>query len=242
MSTPVPKANRFKTANYYYMLMTDPKSVEPSQEDIKCELQLQALSDFEPLKFSVDYYKFKDEMAEFEDKWVNYLPREGITNDREGLLLVGLEGDKCTDSLSLPEARLRAGNPRLNETDFTHPTELYKKLTSLHEILDYWNPIGRSMLVKTNAGGWFPPHKDHPLINRTTFRVVAFIGPFVDHEAYEWEMNGKRWPIQNNRAYYVDTRKTHRTHSWQNDSIHLIMNIPKTWENVIKLMSVTKAY
>ncbi len=37
---------------------------------------------------------------------------------------------------------------------------------------------------------------------------------------------------------YVDTTKEHRTHSWRNRSIHLIMNIPKTWENVMKLMSV----
>ena len=39
------------------------------------------------------------------------------------------------------------------------------------------------------------------------------------------------------RAYYINTRKTHRTMSWTNDSIHLIMNIPFTNENVAKVFA-----
>ena len=238
----VPQAQRHKQANYYFNYMRNPASVEPTAEDIKCELQLSALSDFEPLTFEIDYNEFRKEIAEYNDKWVPYLPREGTTNNRQGLCLVGLSGDLCTDSLSIPEARIRTNNNTLNELDFNTPTQLYNDLTCLHDILGYWKPLGRSMLVKTNAGGWFPPHKDHPLLNRDCFRVIAFIGNRVDHESYEWEMNGRVWPIQQNRSYYVDTRKTHRTHSWQDDSIHLIMNIPKTWENVMKLLTVTKNF
>ena len=237
----VKQAVKHEQANYYRTLLLDPERLEPTPEDIKCELQLQALSDFEPLEFQIDYGQFKKEMEPWEDKWVPYLRREGISNDREGLLLVGLEGDTPSDSLSIPEARRRTGKPLL-EMDFTTPTDLFNDLTSLHKILNYWKPLGRSMLVKTNQGGWFPPHKDHPLLTRQCFRVIAFIGPNVDHESYEWHMNGKTWPIKQNQSYYVDTRKTHRTHSWANDSIHLIMNVPKTWENVIKLMAATRHY
>ena len=98
------------------------------------------------------------------------------------------------------------------------------------------------MLVNTHAGGWFPPHKDQPQLTRDTFRIVAFLSRATQHDAYEWEMAGKKWPITPGKAYYVDTRKTHRTHSWFNNSIHLVVNVPKTWENVIKLMSVTQNY
>ncbi len=238
----VPLAQRHAQANYWFNFKRDPSSVEPSAEDIKCELQLQALSDFERLKFDIDYDEFKKQMKPYEDSWVPYLQREGLTNPRQGLCLFGLPGDSCTDSLSLPEARIRTGNKKLHELDFNTPTQLYKDLTCLHELVGYWNPLGRSMLVKTNEGGYFPPHKDHPLLNRSCFRVIAFIGHHVDHEAYEWEMNGRVWRIKQNASYYVDTRKTHRTHSWQNDSIHLIMNVPKTWENVMKLMAVTKNF
>jgi len=80
------------------------------------------------------------------------------------------------------------------------------------------------------------------MLNRKCFRVAAFIGTEVDHESFEWESDGRRWPIKQNRAYYIDTRKTHRTHSWVNNSYHLIINVPKTWENVMKLFSITRAF
>ena len=105
----VPQAQRYKQANYYFNYMRNPASVEPTAEDIKCELQLSALSDFEPLTFEIDYNEFRKEIAEYNDKWVPYLPREGTTNNRQGLCLVGLSGDLCTDSLSIPEARIQIG-------------------------------------------------------------------------------------------------------------------------------------
>lgn len=237
----VPLANRDKQANFYQRWMNDPNKMDPSLEDIKCELQLNALSTFEPLNFNIDYTKFKKEIEPWNNRWVPYLRRDGISNDREALLLVGMEGDQPDDYVSRPEACRKAGR-YLDELEFSTPTELYTQLTSLHEILDYFSPLGRTMLIKTNAGGWFPPHKDDPLLTRTCFRVAAFIGNYVDHESYEWQSENKIWPIRANRAYYIDTRKTHRTHSWSDGSIHLIMNIPKTWENVMKLMSVTKHY
>lgn len=235
------KAQRIKQANYHEKWLENPEKFEPTEEDIKCELQLSALSVFEPLEFNIDFGKFKKEIEPWDDKWVPYLRREGISNDREALCLMGLEGDEPYDSLSMPEARKRVGR-NLKETDFNVPTRLYKDLTCLHPLLEYFQPLGRTKIVKTNKGGWFPPHKDAPMLTRNVFRIVAFIGSSVDHESYEWEMDGRRWPIKPNRVYYVDTRKTHRTHSWQDSSIHLIVNVPKTWENVMKLMSVTKYF
>ena len=234
-----PKIDRSRQGNYYQKYLEDSSRFDPSPDDLKCELQLQALGVFEPLNFLVDYGKFKKEILPYADKWVPYLRREGISNDREGLLLMGLEGDSPSDSLSMPEARKRAGR-KLSETEFSTPTQLYKDLTCLHPLLDFFQPLGRTMLVKVNAGGWFPPHKDWPMLTRDTFRIVIFIGSKVDNETYEWEMEGKRWPIKQNRAYYIDTRKTHRTHSWTDGSIHCVVNVPKTWENVIKLMSMTR--
>ena len=141
----------------------------------------------------------------------------------------------------MPEAIRRAGR-ELCELDFNTPTQLYHDLKSLHPVLDYWKPLGRSMIVNTGAGGWFPPHKDQPILNRESFRVAAFISNNVGHDAYEWQMDGRIWPIKAGGVYYIDTRKTHRTHSWKPNSMHLIMNIPKTWENVLKLMSATLNY
>ena len=101
-----PKANRSQS-DYYSYWKNDPSSLEPTEEDIKCELQLQALGDFEQLELPFDVKLFEKQIQE--QTFVPYLRREGISNDREGLLLVGLEGDKPTDSLSRPEAIKRAG-------------------------------------------------------------------------------------------------------------------------------------
>tara|TARA_R110002072_G_scaffold106081_1_gene231535 strand:+ start:647 stop:811 length:165 start_codon:yes stop_codon:yes gene_type:complete len=47
----------------------------------------------------------------------------------------------------------------------------------------------------------------------------------------------KKLLIEHGRAYYVNTRMTHRTISWVEKSDHMIMNIPMTTENVEKVIS-----
>jgi hypothetical protein len=127
------------------------------------------------------------------------------------------------------------------EADFKYPTQLYKDLTSIHDLCDYFAPLGRTFLVQANAGAYFPPHRDHAYLTRDCFRVVVFLNN-TNQSCYEWVQDGSPINIDEGNAYYIDTTKVHRTNAWQNNSIHLIMNIPKTWENVMKLMSVTKYY
>ena len=233
-----PKANRSQS-DYYSYWKENPESLEPTAEDIKCELQLQALGDFEALHMPFDSSLFASQIQQ--QQFVPYLRREGISNDREGLLLVGLEGDKPTDSLSRPEAIKRAGR-MLYERDFKYPTQAYRDLTSIHPLLDYWGELGRTMIIRANAGGWFPPHRDSPYLARDCFRVITFLGNGSDMHSYEWWLGEQRRTVVANQTYYVDTRQVHRTHSWCNDSLHLILNVPKTWENVMRLMSCLKFY
>ena len=227
--------NNFSAANE-----ANPKFMEPTAEDIKCELQLNLLGTCEPLKFKIDLHQFDNEIANYKEQWVSYLPRDGKDNSRQGLMLWGLEGDSCNDSLSLPEARQRAGH-KVMEADFKYPTQLYKDLTSIHDLCDYFAPLGRTFLVQANAGAYFPPHRDHAYLTRDCFRVVVFLNN-TNQSCYEWVQDGSPINIDEGNAYYIDTTKVHRTNAWQNNSIHLIMNIPKTWDNVMKLMSVTKYY
>jgi len=223
--------NDFTAAN-----KANPSFMEPSAEDIKCELQLNMLGTLEPLKFKINLSQFENEITNYKKEWVPYLPRDGKDNSRQGLMLWGLEGDSPSDSLSLPEARQRAGR-KVMETDFSHPTQLYKDLNSIHDLCDYFAPLGRTFLIKADAGSYFPPHRDHPYLTRDCFRICAFLENTSPDE-FEWIHNHKQLPINSGDVIYVDTAKEHRTHSWRNGSIHLIMNIPKTWENVMKLMSV----
>ena len=54
-------------SNYYEWYKNDPTQYEPTADDLKCELQLNLLGDFEALSLRPDVKKFKDEVktAEF---------------------------------------------------------------------------------------------------------------------------------------------------------------------------------
>lgn len=222
--------------NFYEKYMQDNTYGRPTFEDVMCETQLNSLSIHEELRPKINPNSFFNEVNAYKDEWIPYLQRPGFVNDREGLLLWGLEGDSHDDSLSMPEARKRTNNPDLKESDFNFPTQFYKDMPCLHQICEHFAPLGRTYIVKANKGSFFPSHKDFPLISRDCFRVVCFWG---DIKRYHWETEGQRLNIEEGRCYFVDTRKIHRTNSWADDpSYHLIMNIPKTWENVLKLMSI----
>lgn len=223
----------------YTQLYKDGVITNPKIMDIACELQLDAIGDFVPLKFNVNLNQFEKEIEQYKDMWVPYLHREGLLNDRQGLNLVGLPGDTPTDSLSMPEAMKRTGR-NLSELDFDTPTQLYRDLPSLHHIVDYFPKLGRCSLVKLNTGGWFPTHRDGVLLQRRTFRIVVFLSN-TSHSCYEWEHDYRIRQIEPGCAYYIDTRKTHRTHSYVNDSIHLVMNIPKTYDNVLLVLDALAA-
>lgn len=225
--------------NYYKHYFVNGKMPEITENDLRCELQLQAIGDFAPLGIIIDEKLLKEELKQYEDKWVPYLRREGVTNDREGLLLVGAEGDSVGDSLSMPEVRQRLGE-RVNEIDLKYPTEAFHNLTSLHPILKAFDTLGRTMLVKLNKGGWFPPHRDTPFLSRDCFRIVGFLSRNCGHGGFMWEHDYRPVQIEPMRCYYADTRKTHRTAAYDDNIIHLVINVPKTWENVLKVLSMTE--
>jgi hypothetical protein len=208
----------------------------PKILDLATEMQLSVIGDFAPLKIKINLDQFKKEIEPYKDQWVPYLHREGSLNDRQGLNFVGLPGDTPQDSISMPEAQKRVGK-KLTELDFDTPTQLYHDLKSLKPITEVFPVLGRCTLVKVNKGGWFPSHRDGVLLNRHAFRLVAFLTN-TGHESYHWEHDYRIRSIEEGRCYFVDTRKQHRTHSYVHDSIHLVMNIPKTYENVLRVLDI----
>jgi hypothetical protein len=211
-----------------------PSIVHP--DVVASELALLQLGDFEPLDFKINTGQFMQEIAQFDNSWVDYLPRTDRPNNRQGLVLSNLPGKSHQDNPSLPQASEEAGR-RLSEIDFNSKTEVYEKCPSLHALLDYFQPLGRTFLVKSNIGGYFVPHRDHPSMPRETFRIAVFLNKCAPLD-YDWIIGtDQKLQIEEGRAYYVNTRKTHRTVSWVNDSIHLIMNIPFNGANVSKVIS-----
>jgi hypothetical protein len=205
-------------------------------ETVANELALMNLGDFEPLNFKIDTNQFMDEIQQFNNEWVDYLPRKEWPNNRQSLSLTNLPNKSHRENVSQAEASYDAGR-LVEETEFNSPTDVYHTCHSLQPLLQEFNPIGRTFLIKSNVGGFFVPHRDHPTMPRKTFRIAVFLNNCAPLQ-YDWLMDtDRKLPIEMGRAYYINTRKTHRTISWVNDSIHLIMNIPFTSENVAKVFS-----
>jgi len=199
------------------------------------ELALLNLGPFEPLKFHINLGQYMHEISQFENDWVDYLPRTDRPNNRRALTLTNLPGKTHKDVPSLAQAIYAAGR-KLSELDFNEKTEVYNACTSLHPFLEQWNPLGRTFIVQCNTGGYFVPHRDHPSMPRDVFRLVVFlhnVGPFQ----YDWLMDDRKMYIQPGQVYYVNTRMTHRTISWVDNSQHLILNIPFNTENVAKVIA-----
>jgi hypothetical protein len=210
-------------------------SKDVSLETLTNEVALLALGDFEPLDYKIDLNHFNNEISKFKDDWVDYLPRTDRPNNRKAMTLMSLPGKTHKENTSLAEASYAAGR-RLSELEFNQPTDVYRECTSLHSLLDEFSPLGRSLLLQCNIGGYFVPHRDFPSIPRESFRLVAFLNNCGPTD-YDWIMDERKISIEPGRVYYVNTRKTHRTISWVNDSIHLILNVPFTSDNVAKVLA-----
>jgi hypothetical protein len=212
-------------------------SSQISHEHLLCELQLSAIGCWEPLDFAIDPLSWQMDSNNLKDMWRPFQPKEGISNDRDSILLFGLEGDTATSPTGLSHVHAKLGYfPK--EIEFTYPTEAVPLLTSCKEIIDYFDPMCRSFVIKLNAGGFYPRHRDHFLINRDTFRLITFLGDSSDQ--LEWEVEGNIKTFLPNTTYYVDTRKMHRLSSWSHGSTMVVWNVLKTWDNVLKVLTRLK--
>jgi hypothetical protein len=216
---------------------TSSVNAQISQEHLMCELQLTAIGCWEPLDFEIDFQTWQSNSANLEHMWRPFQPKEGINNDRDSILLFGLENDTATSPTGLSHVHAKLGYfPK--ETEFTYPTEAVPLLTSCKEIMDFFDPMCRSFIIRLNAGGFYPRHRDHFLLNRETFRLITFLGDSSDH--MEWEVEGNVKTFLPNTTYYVDTRKMHRLSSWNHGSTMIVWNVRKTWSNVLKVLTRLK--
>jgi len=212
------------------------KPNELTQEYLANELSLSLLGDFVPLNIKVDCNQLMHELEPFQGKWPQYLPRTDRSNNRHGLLLTTIPGKTYYDSPSLAEAG-RDAQRRVSELEFNQPTEVFSECKSLHYLFSKFPQVGRCFFVNCGIGGYFVPHRDHPAMPRDVFRLAVFVNNCEPYK-YDWLMDHEKLFIEMGRVYYINTRKTHRTISWSPDSIHLIMNIPMTTENVATVVSL----
>lgn len=208
----------------------------PTEEDMACEAQLSAIGTWEPLRFYIDEAEWRENELAVDKLWRPFQPQPGIANDRESILLYGAEGSQPTDPCGLAQMARNTG-VKPSEDSMIYPTSAKEKFTCLNEIFDYFD-FGRTFAVRLNQGGHYPPHRDHLLLRRPTFRLIAFLGDSTG--ALKWEVEEKRVHFEPNHLYYVDTRKMHSLWSGNHRSTMVVFNVMKNWENVLKVLSMLK--
>ena len=211
----------------------DPSKI--SSEDIANELSLLALGDVIPLDIKIDTNLLSHNLRKFEADWQPYLPRDDRPNNRYGLTLTTYPGYTHKNAPSLAEISVEQRR-RVSETECNAQTDVYRECIALQPLFSEFPDLGRSFFVRSDIGGYFVPHRDHPAIPRDVFRLIAFVKNCGPYE-YDWIMEDQKLQIEEGRVYYVNTRKMHRTISWVNGSTHLIMNVPFNTKNVAKVLA-----
>ena len=206
-----------------------------SHEDMMAELQLAVLGDVIPLSVRINTGQFQQEIAQFENDWVDYLPRTDRVNNRKGLTVTTFPGLSHGETPSLAELAQRFGR-KVTETEMCAPTAVYDTCESLHPILKLFPELGRTFLLKCNMGGYFVPHRDHPQLDRDVFRVLIFLKN-CGRNQFDFLFDNQCLEIEEGRAYVINTRRTHRAFSFVDDSIQLVMNIPLNLNNVLTILS-----
>lgn len=166
----------------------DSKNVD--HETLANEIALLAIGDFEPLNIKIDTKSLIHELSEFKNDWQDYLPRTDRPNNRKSITLTCLPGTDHKTNPSLAQASYAAGR-KLSELEFNQPTAVYDACHSLRPFLDQWQPLGRTFFVKSDIGGYFVPHRDHPSMPRDVFRLIVFLNNCGPYD-YDWFMNDRK--------------------------------------------------
>ena len=167
--------------------------------------------------------------------WAPYNPRKPIA--RFGLSLTSADGgySGIPDLDSLREYNILNGTD-YSEKSFRKRTPIVDEL-GLTNFLDLWDPwLGRVHVLRLDAGGFFPPHRDNGLvIPPNTVRILVPI---------RWEQNNSVW-IQDGKllnlvegvAYFVNTTKEHSVFSFKDNTLLLVLNVIVTSETIFNVAS-----
>lgn len=189
--------------------------------------QLFLYGDIVPLKFKINSEVLDKELLSFKDQWVPYNVQKG-ERGRMGLSVTSLDGKMSgyPDLQSLYQYGQDTGL-KVSENDFTQLTEVYDKVPSVRELLEYFKDhLGRSRFVRFKAGGHFPPHRDHSL----HFQMPDYFRLFVPlsntgEDRLFFIYDNKIIPYEPGRVYLFNALKTHTVFSVIDDTLTLALSL-----------------
>lgn len=206
---------------------------------------INSFGDFLPGKTSLSCTKLKEELSQYDSKWVQYNPDKPEIK-RYGLSVTSLDGGLSgfPDLHSLKEVYDKTGES-YDEKDFNVPTEIYKNSSQVQKICDPWLPwLTRTHFLKIPPGGYFPEHRDG---GRTgypeSFRLIVPIQNINPPSFFFLLNNNGRYDTlywDYGKVYFLNTNKRHLLfNAGDTDSIWLILNVLITDESIQKLRMET---
>lgn len=196
--------------------------------------QLYLYGDFTPLSFKVDLDRFGKEISSFSNNWVIYNKHKGFTG-RYGISLTSIDGEMSGDPdlQSLYEYSTKTGL-NISENHFNKKTKAFIELSSLHDIFNsFTGGLGRCRIVKFDAGGYFPPHRDQSI----SFQVPDYFRIFVPllncgrNDLY-FMYDDKKINYEPGRAYLFNTLKEHSVFSFRNEVYTLAISLQLNQANI----------
>jgi hypothetical protein len=202
------------------------KGIMMTPEDHLALTKYLSMEDLMQFRYDFDHEQAYEEISKYpRDTWPRYNPRKPI--ERYSLDLTQLPGGNDNVS-SLNEYNQTAG-VKLNNHDFTQPTEIYHNLPTIKGILEPFRPwLGRTHIIRIDAGGFFPPHYDTVIPDEDVYdvRLVAAIHNITDmYFKWLYDTDNRVIPLQNGNVWAINTGKPHSVFSFKNDAMILVANL-----------------
>jgi len=221
-----------------------PSSETPSKEQVNFKRlqlysQLFLYGDFIPLNFYINPHKIEEELKAFDNNWVPYNAQRGSTG-RYGLSLTSLDGEMSgyPDLQSLYQYSQETGH-KVSENDFRTLTKVYEKAPSIKEVVDYFREdLGRSRFVKFDAGGHFPPHRDHSVSFQVPdyFRLFVALSNTGPNQLF-FIYDGKIMNYEPGRVYLFNALKTHTVFSVAPSAMTLALSLRLSQDAIAKTLA-----
>lgn len=172
---------------------------------------------FDPSK----YYSLLDENP----NWRPYNPSKPGYN-RYGLSVTSLDGTYTGPDLDSLIEHYKKTEEMLWEGDFNIRTPISYEIPEVSRLCDYFGEdLGRSHFLKLDAGGWFPPHRDHNWkIPNNIFRVLVPFRNF-DSRNMSWIFDDKIIKLEIGKTYIMNTTKLHSLFAYDDGCTMLILNV-----------------
>lgn len=181
-----------------------------------------------------DVKRTENILIDNKDKWKQYNPRK--SNNRFGMSVTSIDGgySGVPDLDSLLEYN-KEHNTNYHEKDFSVRTDIAKQIPELNPLLDSFETIGRCHFLRMDSGGFFPPHRDNgPIMPAPTFRIIVPLSN-TNKQQWKWIQEDRILPLQTGRTYCINTSKEHSVFSFVDNCCMLVMNVPATVQNCLRV-------